>query len=267
MFANTDLQKLLAQQQFYLQRAVALLEGDDRVLAAWLYGSLGRGTSDEWSDIDLWVVVADSHIAEIRAARRDYAAQLGEPLLIVDAPQNSPPGGAFLSVLYKGEIASQHVDWTWQAASDASIPPDAKVLLNRGAIPHADPPPSSLSSQERAERARNQAAYFWMMVPVVARYIARRRLWGVVNLLNMLRYTLEEIAELTEQGDISPLHATTSTLPPPAQPADQLATLQDMAREMERLMVNVPSLHDVVSAHAREQIRHHIQLAASALND
>jgi len=266
MFANTELQKLLAQQQFYLQRAITLLEGDDRVLAAWLYGSLGRGTSDEWSDLDLWVVAADSHIAEIRADRRDYVAQLGEPLLIVDAPQNALPGGAFVSVLYKGDFASQHVDWTWQAASDARIPPDAKVLLNRGAIPHADPSPS-LSTQERIERAKNQTAYFWMMVPVVARYIARRRLWGVVNLLNMLRYTLEDIAKLTEQGDISPLHATSSTLPPPARPADQLATLQDMAREMERLVANVPSLHEVVSHHARYQIRHHIQLATDALND
>jgi hypothetical protein len=40
-----------------------------------------------------------------------------------------------------------------------------------------------------------------------------------------------------------------------------------MAREMERLMANAPSLHDVVSTHAREQIRRHIQLATDALND
>ena len=42
-----------------LGRAVALLEGDERVVAAWLAGSLGRGGGDALSDIGLWVVCAD----------------------------------------------------------------------------------------------------------------------------------------------------------------------------------------------------------------
>jgi predicted nucleotidyltransferase len=122
MSANRELQALLAQRQSYLERAISLLEGDERAVAAWLYGSLGRGTSDEWSDIDLWVAVADEHINDIRATRHEYVRQLGEPLLIVDAPQNAPQDGAFLSVLYPGEVASQHVDWTWQPNRQRACP-------------------------------------------------------------------------------------------------------------------------------------------------
>src|SRR5215210_4775237 len=152
MSANKELQALLAQQQSYLERAIALLEGDERVVAAWLYGSLGGGTSDEWSDIDLWVVVTDEHIESIRAGRYEYAAQLGEPLLIVDAPQNAPQDGAFLSVLYPGEAASQHIDWTWQGESAARVTTDAKVLFNRSSISQADQPIVQ-SLEERAETA------------------------------------------------------------------------------------------------------------------
>lgn len=264
MSANKELQALLAQRELYLQRAIALVEGDRRVVAAWLYGSLGRGTSDEWSDIDLWLAVDDSHIDEIGTGRREYAAQLGEPLLIVDAPQNAPPGGAFLSVLYKGQVGSQHIDWTWQAASDVRIPQDAKLLFNRGEVPHADPRPPQ-SAEEQTGRAKKQATFFWMMVPVVAKYIVRRQSWAALDLLNLLRYTLDEVSYLSEQADEPPVHTNKSSTPPPVQPADQLAMLTDMVRQMERLMSDIEGLRDVVSTQAQEQIGRYLRLASTVL--
>src|SRR5437588_6286399 len=84
-----------AEREALLQRVVALLKADERVCAAWLFGSLGRGTADDLSDLDLWVVVADERIKEIVAAQRDYVARLGEPLLIEEAPQNAPVGGSY----------------------------------------------------------------------------------------------------------------------------------------------------------------------------
>jgi hypothetical protein len=43
-----------------LERAVALLSGDQRVEAAMLTGSLGRGQKDRWSDIDVDAVIANA---------------------------------------------------------------------------------------------------------------------------------------------------------------------------------------------------------------
>jgi hypothetical protein len=40
-----------------------VLQQDSRILAAWLAGSRGRGTEDEYSDTDVWVVVADDDVA------------------------------------------------------------------------------------------------------------------------------------------------------------------------------------------------------------
>src|SRR5262245_11518310 len=82
-----------------LTRIVELLEVDSRVGAAWLFGSRGRGTADDLSDIDLWVAVDDAHMSEVSASRRDYVARPGTPLLIEEAPQNAPTGGAYLLVL------------------------------------------------------------------------------------------------------------------------------------------------------------------------
>jgi hypothetical protein len=43
-----------APQEDLIARAVEVLRGDDRVLAAWLVGSFATGEADPWSDIDRW---------------------------------------------------------------------------------------------------------------------------------------------------------------------------------------------------------------------
>lgn len=45
------------QQRALTDRVTAVLAGDDRVIAAWLTGSLGRSGGDRFSDVDVWAVV------------------------------------------------------------------------------------------------------------------------------------------------------------------------------------------------------------------
>ncbi len=47
------------QHQALLNRIVASYQNDPRILAVIVFGSLGRGNWDEYSDLDLDVVVAD----------------------------------------------------------------------------------------------------------------------------------------------------------------------------------------------------------------
>jgi hypothetical protein len=58
-------------------------------------GSIGRGEADDLSDIDIHLAVQDEHCAELNAHRRAFVSGFGEPLLVQEAPQNAPPGGAF----------------------------------------------------------------------------------------------------------------------------------------------------------------------------
>lgn len=114
-----------------LQRALEVLREDRRVVAAWLFGSLGRGDADDLSDIDLWVVVSDEHMEAVHSTRREYVGSLGEPILIEEAPQNAPSGGAYLLVLYGGVAGPHQVDWYWQPQSSAFIPQDTRLLFDR----------------------------------------------------------------------------------------------------------------------------------------
>ena len=62
---NELLQARHGEHEALLHRAVALLQADTRVVAAWLFGSRGRDTADALSDTDLWVVVTDADSATV----------------------------------------------------------------------------------------------------------------------------------------------------------------------------------------------------------
>ncbi len=269
MSTSELLQLRRAHRDALLQRATEFLQNDRRVAAAWLHGSLGRGTADEWSDIDLWVVVADDHIDAIRETRREYAEQLGEPLIVVDAPQNAPPGGAFLSVVYGGLAGGpQHVDWTWQRQSDAKIPEDVHVLFDRAELPHAKPSvPQSESREDRSAQAAKQTAYFWMMVPIVAKYIARRQPCTVLNLLNMISYASDEVGWLVGKSAQPPVYENRSNTPPPANPGEQMALLRELAGDMERLMAETEELEASVAPGARIEIYSFLDLVDASLRE
>ncbi|HYP39701.1 MAG TPA: nucleotidyltransferase domain-containing protein [Chloroflexia bacterium] len=224
-----------------LQRAIEVLTDDARVVAAWLFGSLGRGDADDLSDIDLWVVVSDEHIDAIRATRREYARSLGEPILIDEAPQNAPPGGAYLLALYGGVAGPHQVDWYWQPQSSARVPQDTRVLFDRAGIQSAEPP-LAMTTEARAEAATGKCAFFWVMANITAKKIARREAWEVLRMLDMLKYTSDEVHWLAGVRDERPTHKSGFTALPPVQPSEQLALLRELAEEMEALSPELANL-------------------------
>jgi predicted nucleotidyltransferase len=254
-----------AERDALVERAVALLNDDPRVVAAWLYGSLGRGTQDELSDIDLWVVLRDDNINEVREERREFAARLGNPLVIVEAPQNAPPKGAFITVLYEGEVAGpQHVDWTWQAESAALIPSDAKVLLQRVNLA-VKPAATPEAPEYRAKAAANDMAYVWMMVPVVAKYVVRGQPWEAVNLLGSVSDALDRLRWLLGADEATLQYRTRTSTPPPVHPDEQLTFLRDLAEEARELAQNTGVTSMGVTSLAMNQVDDYLDLASSTM--
>jgi predicted nucleotidyltransferase len=49
----------LAQLEEFVEQATAKLRADERIVAAWLGGSMAAGTADAYSDVDLRIAVAD----------------------------------------------------------------------------------------------------------------------------------------------------------------------------------------------------------------
>jgi len=229
-----------------LRRIMEGLEADDRVLAAWLVGSFGRG-NDPWGSAWVQVVVADEQIDTFIRTRRGNAARPAEPLLVVEAPQNAPPGGAYLMALYDGEAGPYEVDWYWQARSGAQIPSDGHVLFDRIGLPpsgrlnefnHSDTPPALREAQaamtsaaRRADEGRNTVSLFWAMLLISASHIARGPVGDDVPFLPMLQNLLGDTRQF--------IGLPRESAPTPTAPDARLAALRQIGARMEALMPQV----------------------------
>lgn len=264
MSAHDILIQRQAERNALLQRALTLLEGDQRIVAAWLYGSLGRADADEWSDIDLWLVAADEYTDDLLAERYEMVARVGEPLIVLNVPPNAPQGGAFMSVVYSGVGGPQHMDWTWQPQSSATVPPGVHMLFDHAGITPRQQ--RDQTPEQRLQRAVEQTTFFWMMVHIVASYIARRDAWKVTALLAMLHGVLDEIRSLTAQATAEPGRpGRNEGSVPPTKPGEQLEMLRRMAGEIETVMAATVGLDMAVSRQVRREIYGFLGLVSEVL--
>src|SRR5437868_15099243 len=67
-----------------VQKAVELFSADPRFHAGWLEGSLADGTADSFSDIDLYLCVADGAWDHVWPARRDLISRVAPILAAAD---------------------------------------------------------------------------------------------------------------------------------------------------------------------------------------
>jgi predicted nucleotidyltransferase len=266
--AAEHLKKRIAERDALLERAVELLHTDARVAAAWLFGSLGRGEEDALSDLDLWVVVGDPYSRFVNAQRREYVRKLGEPLLILEAPQNAPKDGAYLLTLYGGLAGAYQVDWYWQPQSQARIPNNARLLFDRVGLPRSGLPalataPGPQSPEERAQAAADRATFFWAMIQITAKKVARRQPWSALGMTGMVQGTLDEVKRLVGTPD-EPERAED---PPPVQPGEQLAYLRRMAREMEAVTRQIVALGGSVPTEAVSYVYRFFDLVETMLQE
>jgi predicted nucleotidyltransferase len=121
-------------QEATIAAARAAFEPDERVLAAWLEGSLGTGEGDEWSDVDLHLAVADEVIAAFVDRPEALLGRIGEVVSWIDTPL---PGGRLIPATIEvgGELA--RIDLVVQERSRvASWPRRApgRFLFDRDAV-------------------------------------------------------------------------------------------------------------------------------------
>jgi hypothetical protein len=154
---------------------VANLKADPRIEAAWLFGSLGRGNFDGWSDIDIWAVVRDDAHEEVVAERYEAAALLGEVVLTEEAPQNGPPGGSYFMSGHDRPTGIHLIDWYWQPISHARRP-GIELLFERAPIPsgaRSEAPPVNAWRPTTQEEIANHGAFAWAMVAIQGKDVAR----------------------------------------------------------------------------------------------
>lgn len=262
------LQSYRAERDELLHQIQQVLNNDDRVRAAWLWGSVGRDKADELSDLDVWIVVADECLDEVAAQRRTYVAQIGAPLVIVDAPQNAPINGVYLLAVYAGDIGPHQVDWYWQAQSAACVPPDARLLLERVTLPHSDTGPSFPGTQKPPQRSTLEQVthtihFFWAMLPIVAKHIARSPMEKKIELLDLVQHSLTEVQTFL---NISAPVAQDKDIRSVSDPGQKLALLRAYVTKMETMLPSAAAHGvDIPEATIVSQVRRYLDLTEAKI--
>ena len=233
------LQTRRQERDALLERVTLLLEQDTRIVGAWLFGSLGRGTPDDLSDIDLFLVIDDPYADAVIADRQTHIEALGVPLLVLEAPQNRPPQGAYNMALYDGQFGPHQVDWYWQPCAHAAIPTETRVLLDRVGLSRLDTPPhfdyQPVPERDPVEVKAQTVNFFWVMLLIAAKYVARDPDSQDMGLLNFVQSLHQEVREIAP--DASP--SLELPLSNASTPADKMRLLRALAADVETLLPRI----------------------------
>jgi hypothetical protein len=127
-------------------------------------------------------------------------------LVAIDAP-NAPAGGAYLGVAYAVGELPLWVDWYLWPRSTARRPSDARALIERAELlPPATKPHAALLRDSRAaaphavvDRFADRVDFTVAMVPIAAKYIARRQPQEANELLGLLNRDAPSTLDVREQ--------------------------------------------------------------------
>lgn len=254
-----------------LERITRGLREDERIVAAWLSGSFGRGEETWLSDLDLHVVVADAFSASLCAAPWNVAAkttaerlalfsQFGTPGIVFERSQHAnQDGGILTNVVY--QESAQSVDWLLIPQAIAHRESPSLVLFDKIGLPEP-PAPEPESIEQRMERASRQVGFFWIIACGGARALAGGKFALFASYLIDLEQALQGV-KAALRGERAPFVKSTGRQIAVTQEAGA-AILREMCDELEELMPQVVQLGGYVPASPRAIVEMRLALATEA---
>jgi hypothetical protein len=179
-----------------LERFVAACREDTRVVAAFLGGSHAAGTADEYSDLDLYLIVGDQHYDTFFAERRAFLGRLGEPVFFEDFSEFGFDMVVFIFTDgVEGELALGRA-----SGFDHIHGGPFEVLVDKEGILEGQVFPLLQSTQvEQRRKLRWLIYWFWRDLSEFNRAIVRGRLWTAHGLLEGLRLKCVNIARIKHE--------------------------------------------------------------------
>ena len=102
------------------------------------FGSIAKNSSDEFSDLDLWITFNDSQVGEIVKNRNMIFSGIGKLLIKHETPKNSPLGGRYSLVIYEIDNQPYQVDFYLSPMSNAYILHEAKLIYGKDILPRGN---------------------------------------------------------------------------------------------------------------------------------
>ena len=179
----------------FLQAALPRLQADERIVAVAAGGSFLTGTMDEYSDLDLVVVIRPSAITQVMSERKHLAATLGSLLSAFTGEHVGEP--RLLICLYGPPLL--HVDLKFISLDDATHRVEDPVILWE-----RDGELSAVLGKSVAVYPRPDLQWiedrFWTWVHYIAAKIGRGELFDAYDSLAMLRLLVLGPLALSAQG-------------------------------------------------------------------
>jgi predicted nucleotidyltransferase len=226
-----DLQgmQLRAHHQAFVERFVKACLADQRVLAAFLAGSVAKGYADAYSDLDLGIITTEDAFKEFFEARESFLRSLGELVFLEDF---GLPGIAFYIFAddTEGELYFGNESRLEQILNGPFIVlVDKKNLLERAAFSERAPDLS-----EQIEKLRGEIQGFWHEVSHFATAMGRGQLWWAQGQLEALRSICVNLARLRhnildDEAGEEPYFKVERVMP-----VDQLSALRETFGPMEK---------------------------------
>jgi predicted nucleotidyltransferase len=183
------------QHQAILRVIVAHYEHDPRILAVAVFGSLGRGNWDAYSDIDLDVVIADRVSLDVseELTRLCLACEpLGERLAVI-VPDGIEAGDVVFESLLQISVRYHPL-----AATHPNIVESLQVLTGR--LDHAAIAAAGSANRRPRKPVEETLAECVRYAAVADIALQRRKLWEAVEVLHRMRTLLMELYTLTHGG-------------------------------------------------------------------
>lgn len=203
-------------------RFVSACQDDARIQAAFLGGSHGVGTADAYSDLDLYVIVADESYDYFFADRDRFLHQLGEPVFREDF--NGFGFDMMVFILANGVDGELVLERSSRVDNIQSGP--FVTIVDRGnLLRQRDVPILVPSEADRTDVLRMALTWFWRDIMHLTRALARDRLWTAYGYLEEMRHKCVDVLTLAQEQDGEP--------PEQWMPVNGFAVLERATHEVE----------------------------------
>jgi predicted nucleotidyltransferase len=176
-----------------LGRFLATCREDPRVVAAFLGGSHAARTADEYSDLDLYLVVDDQDYETFFAERRAFLGRLGEAVFFEDF---SDFGFDMVVFIFSDGVEGELTLGRASGFDHIHGGPFEVLVDKEGILEGKDFPLLRSTRAEQRRTLRWLIYWFWRDLSVFNRAMVRGRLWTAHGLLEGLRLKCVNVARL-----------------------------------------------------------------------
>jgi predicted nucleotidyltransferase len=166
-----------------IARFAAACTDDERIIAAFVGGSVARGTADDHSDLDLCVVTTDDGFDDVFADRASIVRSLGRPLFLEVWGDEHPE---VFAILDDGSVVEMFFvrQGDLPAAQVGAIIP---VIDRHGVLAAVELPVRPVDRRDLVAATRDVLAWFWHDADHLTTALARGHAWWAYGQVEALR--------------------------------------------------------------------------------